>query len=45
VGNIADLDGGSGVGFYLHKQLSNQVSCGNRASGADGGLTNYPCNG
>jgi hypothetical protein len=45
VGNIADLDGGSGVGFYLNHQLSNEVSCSNRVSGAGDGLSNDPCGG
>jgi hypothetical protein len=45
VANIADLDGGSGVGFYLHKKLGNKVSCGNRSTGGNDGLTNYPCSG
>jgi hypothetical protein len=41
--NVADLAGGSGVGFYLHEQLTNKVSCNNKVTGAEGGLSNYPC--
>ncbi len=43
--NVADLAGGSGVGYYLHEQRANKVSCANKATGADGGLTNFPCTG
>jgi parallel beta helix pectate lyase-like protein len=43
VDNTADVDGGAGVGFYLHHQQSNQVSCGNEQAGAAKGLSNYPC--
>jgi hypothetical protein len=42
-GNIADLAGGSGVGYYLHEPLSNQVDCNNKVSGGE--LSNYPCHG
>jgi hypothetical protein len=41
--NVADLDGGSGVGYYLHEQLSNKVDCNNKTAGAAGGLSNDPC--
>jgi hypothetical protein len=41
--NQADLNGGSGVGYYLHRQLSNEVNCTNTVSGASGGLSNFPC--
>ncbi len=41
--NTAVLDGGSGVGFYVHKRLKNVVDCNNTASGAPGGLSNIPC--
>jgi hypothetical protein len=44
-GNTADLDGGSGVGFYLHKLLKNRVTCDNTVSGAKGGLSNLGCRG
>lgn len=44
-GNMADLDGGSGVGYYLHELGTNKVSCNNKATGASGGLSNHPCNG
>jgi hypothetical protein len=39
--NVADLAGGSGVAYYLHEPLSNQVACNNKASGGE--LSNYPC--
>jgi hypothetical protein len=42
-GNRADLNGGSGVGFYLHRQLSNRVSCDNKVSGGSATLSNFPC--
>jgi hypothetical protein len=50
-GNRADLDGGSGVGYYLHRQLSNKVSCTDTVSGGSGSgsgsgsaeLSNFPC--
>ncbi|MFN0284722.1 MAG: hypothetical protein ACKVZ6_22450 [Kineosporiaceae bacterium] len=41
--NVADLAGGSGVGFYLHRDVPNTVACDNRATGAAGGLSNRPC--
>jgi hypothetical protein len=44
-GNTADLDGGSGVGFYLHELLKNKVTCDNTVSGARGGLSNLGCRG
>lgn len=44
-GNAADLQGGSGVGYYLHEERKNQVSCSNQATGAGGGLSNFPCTG
>jgi hypothetical protein len=40
-GNLADLGGGPGVGFYLHKQLTNRVSCTNISPGTP--LSNLPC--
>jgi hypothetical protein len=40
--NRADLDGGTGVGFYLHRQLSNLVACSN-AVPAGSRLSNRPC--
>jgi hypothetical protein len=43
VDNTADVDGGAGVGFYLHHQEANQVSCDNQEAGAAKGLSNYPC--
>ena len=43
--NTADLAGGTGVGYYLHEQLSNKVDCNNKATGAAGGLSNDPCSG
>jgi hypothetical protein len=43
LGNVANMRGGSGVGFYLHEPLSNRVDCGNRISG--GRLSNHPCTG
>ena len=43
VDNTADLGGGAGVGYYLHKQGSNVVSCDNQEAGARAGLSNYPC--
>jgi hypothetical protein len=43
--NVAELNGGKGVGFYLHKLLTNRVSCNNSVSGALGGLSNDPCRG
>jgi hypothetical protein len=42
-GNVADLAGGSGVGYYLHKDVPNTVACNNRVTGASGGLSNRPC--
>lgn len=44
-GNIANLNGGSGVGFYIHKTLKNRVACDNSASEAAKGLSNIPCRG
>jgi hypothetical protein len=41
--NVADLAGGSGVGYYLHKDVPNTVSCTNTVTGAAGGLSNRPC--
>jgi hypothetical protein len=41
-GNSAALNGGKGVGYYLHKTLRNQVSCDNEVTGA-GRLSNVPC--
>jgi hypothetical protein len=43
IGNVADLGGGTGVGYYIHKPLSNQVNCNNKVSG--GALSNDPCRG
>jgi hypothetical protein len=42
--NVAELRGGSGVGFYLHHEARNQVECGNQAPGA-AELSNHPCTG
>ncbi|MBI4940202.1 MAG: hypothetical protein HY830_05595, partial [Actinobacteria bacterium] len=42
-GNVADLAGGSGVGYYLHKDVPNTVACSNKVTGAAGGLSNRPC--
>jgi hypothetical protein len=41
-GNQATLDGGTGVGFYLHKELSNAVLCTNLVAAGDT-LSNHPC--
>jgi hypothetical protein len=41
--NVADLNGGSGVGYYLHEPRANKINCNNKATGAGGGLSNYPC--
>jgi len=39
--NTAEMDGGPGVGFYLHEARSNRISCNNRVVG--GALTNAKC--
>jgi hypothetical protein len=41
--NVADLRGGSGVGYYLHDDVPNTVACDNRVSGAAEGLSNKDC--
>jgi hypothetical protein len=42
--NVADLRGGSGVAFYVHKPGSNRVACDNQANGAND-MSNHPCAG
>ncbi|HST83753.1 MAG TPA: hypothetical protein VLL08_18615 [Kineosporiaceae bacterium] len=39
--NTAEMNGGQGVGFYLHEARSNRISCNNRVVG--GALTNAKC--
>jgi hypothetical protein len=43
--NVADVNGGDGVGYYVHEQHKNKVSCSNKATGAGAGLTNFACTG
>ncbi len=45
IGNQADLNGGSGLGFYLDEPLRNKVFCDNGVSGAGQGISNVPCRG
>jgi hypothetical protein len=40
-GNTAEMNGGTGVGYYLHEALGNRISCNNRVVG--GTLTNAKC--
>lgn len=46
-GNQAELNGGSGVPYYLHRELSNQVDCDNTVgtakTSASTELSNFPC--
>jgi hypothetical protein len=41
IANVAELAGGSGVGYYLHEPRANRIDCDNKVSG--GKLSNYPC--
>lgn len=42
-GTSAELVGGSGIGFYVQKKLTNKITCDNRVDGAVQGLSNIPC--